>query len=132
MIYLHKIKMIVKIFHKYIITVKSYKILTWHDCEITKAFQIQLVRLNLVYWTRFKKLQESYESVCSLVLQTKSSRKTCGLNFLWSVLQVRNLWMYSHVLPIPVLHYVSFRRCMFVHKHIPPRIWHMMDAILTF
>ena len=119
----------VKIFNIYIITVKSYKILMWHRYKITKAFLIQFVRLNLVFLTRFQKLQESYESVCSLVLQTKFSRKTCGLSFLSRVLQVRNLWRYSHVLPIAVLHYISFHQCMFVHKHMHPHIWqHMMDV----
>ena len=49
---------------------------------------------------------------------------------LWlsSVLQVQNLWRYSHVLSLAVLRYVSFRRCMFVHKHILPRICHMLDV----
>ena len=35
---LNKIKMMVKIFNIYIITVKSYTILMWHRYEITKAF----------------------------------------------------------------------------------------------
>ena len=128
MISLQKIKMMVKIFNLYIITVKSYKILTWHHYKITKAFYIHFVRLNLVFLTRFQKLHKSYESICSLVLQIKFSRKTCGLSFLSSVLQVWNLWRYSHVLPIAVLHYVSFRRCMFVHKHLLPHICYMMDV----
>ena len=117
----------VKIFNIYIITVKCYKILMWYRYKITKAFYIQFVRLNLVFLTRFQKLHKSYESFCSLVLQIKFSRKTCGLSFLSSVLQVWNLWRYSHVLSIAVLHYVSFHRCIFVQKHIPPRICHMMD-----
>ena len=100
--------MIAKIFNIYIITVKCYKILMRHRYEITKAFQIQFAPLNLVFLTRLQKLQESYESVCSFVLQTKSSRKTCGLSFLSSVLQVRYLWGYCHVLPIAVLHYYIF------------------------
>ena len=52
-----------------------------------------------------------------LVLQTKFSRKTCDLSFLSIVLQVQNLWRLSHILPIAFLRYVSFRRCMFAHKH---------------
>ena len=46
---------------------------------------------------QFQKLQESYKYVCFLVLQTKFSRKTCGLIFLSNVLQVQNLWRYSQV-----------------------------------
>ena len=38
MIYLHKIKTMVKIFNIYIIRVKGYKSLMWHRYEITKAF----------------------------------------------------------------------------------------------
>ena len=83
-----------------------------------KSF-LDLICLKLVFLTRFQKLQESYKYVCSLVRQTKSSRKTYALSFLSSVLQVRNLWRYSNVRPIAVLHYVSFHRCMFVRKHIP-------------
>ena len=80
-----------------------------HRYEITKAFQAQFVRLNLVFLARFQKLLESYESVCSLLLQTKFSRKICRLSFLSGVLEILNLWKYFHVLPIAVLHYVSFR-----------------------
>ena len=74
-----KIKMIVKILSLCIITVKSYK---------TLMFKIQFVCLNLVFLARFQKLQESYEFVCSLLLETKFSSKTRGLSFPSSVLQV--------------------------------------------
>ena len=74
-----KIKMIVKILSLCIITVKSYK---------TLMFNIQFVCLNLVFLARFQKLQESYEFVCSLLLETKFSSKTRGLSFPSSVLQV--------------------------------------------
>ena len=36
--------------------------------EITKAFKIQFVRLNLMFLKRFQKLRESYEYVGFLVL----------------------------------------------------------------
>ena len=69
----------------------------------------------MVFLTRlrsFKNLRNSF------VLQTKLSRKNCGFSFLSSVLQVQNLWRYSHVLPIAVLYYVSFCRCMFVYSDL--------------
>ena len=53
----------------------------------------------------------------------KIFQENLGLSFLSSALQVRNLWRYSHVLPIAVLHYVSFHRYMFVYKHIPIQMY---------
>ena len=80
----------------------------------------------------FQKIQESYESVCSLMLQTKFSRNICGLSFLLSVLQVWNLWRYSHVLPIVVLHYVSFRYVCLFTKTPPLYMTHDGCGFLLF
>ena len=76
-----------------------------------KGFLDSICSFKLGLLTQFQKLQASYEFVCFLVLQTKSSRKTCGISFLSSVLQVQNLQRYFHVLPIAVLHYILFCRC---------------------
>ena len=67
-----------------------------------------------------------------LVLQTKFSRKTCDLSFLASLVQGQNLWRFSLVIPIAVLRYVLFRRCVCSETHSHLYMAHTGCGFLLF
>ena len=93
-----------------------------------KSFLDSICSFKLGLFNAISEVSRILRICLFLVLQTKFSRKT----FLSSLVQGQNLWRFSHVIPIAVLRYVLFRRCVCSETHTHLYMAHTGCGFLLF